>query len=377
MASPTRSRLWMIKTAIVATSVLVTLGIAELAARLIEPKKAFPVSACKPCGYFYEINSAHEDASSIHLRDREFTPTPAPGVFRILVLGDSVAYGFHVKAEESFPKVLERQLVEKYGRVEVINSGVPGYSPYQELKYFDEKGAALRPDLVVVSFCMNDVADPSLHWQAFLPHQTLDHLPAEAIPNKAYHDKHVYDVVDEQRWRALLWRNQMLRRSALYKLVKNALPPPPPTSVERGGKRWPAFLVGEDSISIEQYESYDTPEWTWLRATYDKLAASVAASGASLAIVWNPVSYELDPAYPLMQHRALFARYCAERSIHCLDPLPMLREHRDDTPRPYHDTSPRPQDIWHYSPAGNRLVAGEIARFLEREKLFPAAKPGG
>jgi hypothetical protein len=260
---------------------------------------------------------------------------------------------------------------------------VPGYSPYSEWRYFVEKGAAFRPNLVLLSFCVNDISDPALHWTSFVSRDTLEHLPEEAIPNAAYHRDHVKPLREQQQRRRSSRKERILRKSALYKRIQNALPgaggaPVPPT-VERGGKRWPAFVVGEDSLSIEVLASYESPEWVWLRSMYDKLGASVTASGASFAIVWNPASYQLDPDYPV-KTQDQFARFCGERSLHCLDLLPALRDHRDDKPRLFNDTSPAPRDIWHYSPSGNRLVAGEIARFLEREKLLPAPKapaPGG
>jgi lysophospholipase L1-like esterase len=98
------------------------------------------------------------------MRNRE-TPLAKPaGVFRILVLGDSVAFGWGVAEKESFPRVLEERLA-RLGlppgkQVEVINSAVPGWGLHDEVHFLREKGMRYEPDLVLAVLVNNDV--PSL-----------------------------------------------------------------------------------------------------------------------------------------------------------------------------------------------------------------------
>ena len=63
---------------------------------------------------------------------REFSPTPPPGTFRIVGVGDSVMWGSGVSQEDSFLGVLERLLGSDLPDLEVINAGVVGYSSYPE-----------------------------------------------------------------------------------------------------------------------------------------------------------------------------------------------------------------------------------------------------
>jgi hypothetical protein len=42
---------------------------------------------------------------------------------------------------------------------EVINSAVPGYSTFQQLRYLEVRGLDLKPDLIVLLFCLNDVVE--------------------------------------------------------------------------------------------------------------------------------------------------------------------------------------------------------------------------
>ena len=76
------------------------------------------------------------------------------GMFRILVLGDSVAFGQGVREEDTFSKQLEGLLNEDPSgpTVEVLNAGVRGYNTFQELLLLKEGGLAFDPDLVLVAY---------------------------------------------------------------------------------------------------------------------------------------------------------------------------------------------------------------------------------
>lgn len=78
---------------------------------------------------------------------------------RILVMGDSISFGMGVKdSSDTFPALLERQLAS-FGRVRVVNAGVPGYSSMQEYHHLVAVSARVRPSLVILGYCLND-ADP-------------------------------------------------------------------------------------------------------------------------------------------------------------------------------------------------------------------------
>lgn len=94
-------------------------------------------------------------------RDREISIEKPPGAFRLLAVGDSVTFGHGVRGEETWPEVLERQLAARFpGRpVDVINTAVPGNSPFQE--YHDlERALAFQPDAAVIQFVLNDLIEP-------------------------------------------------------------------------------------------------------------------------------------------------------------------------------------------------------------------------
>jgi lysophospholipase L1-like esterase len=90
-------------------------------------------------------------------------PKPA-GTCRVLVIGDSVAFGWGVAEDEAFPRVVERLLAAAGWpgdgrRVEVVNAGVPGWGAPNELVFLRDEGLGLEPDLVLVTLVNNDLTD--------------------------------------------------------------------------------------------------------------------------------------------------------------------------------------------------------------------------
>jgi hypothetical protein len=161
-----------------------------------------------------------------------------------------------------------------------------------------------------------------------------------------------------------------LSRSLLFRRVDGLLDklrPMPSTTV--GGKRFPTYLSGEDSLGMEVLVDYESPEWRWLRSIYDELGKAVRADGAGFGIIVNPLGYQLTPDYPF-DPGPLFARYCGESGTACFDMLPTMREHRDESP--FVGRMENLFDVWHYSPAGHRFAGHALTEMLLRSGLLPA-----
>ena len=108
--------------------------------------------------------------NSLGLRSPEVTLAKPPDTFRILVLGDSVTFGWSLRGEDTYASQLASLLatLRPNQRVEVINAGVSGYGTWQELRWLQETGLALEPDVIIVQAHLNDAADNlwgTLGWQ--------------------------------------------------------------------------------------------------------------------------------------------------------------------------------------------------------------------
>jgi lysophospholipase L1-like esterase len=162
------------KLALALVSVVVALAAAELLVRVVGAaprvyairKGRFQLSHNPRLGYepapvvyngrelsFYDYLGA---SNSLGFRDREHTVAKPPGVYRIVVLGDSVAAGLHVERNQDiFPPILEQLLDARGLRAEVINLGVSGYNTQQEVEMLREKGLQYHPDLVLLAYTMS------------------------------------------------------------------------------------------------------------------------------------------------------------------------------------------------------------------------------
>lgn len=111
-------------------------------------------------GVGYEIvPNATPEISNLGMRGPNRTLAKPAGAKRVLVVGDSVAYGIGVGAEQTFSAVLEKILTTYHPDVpvEVLNSGVAGYNTAQELAFLERRGFDLEPDAIVLAYCPNDV----------------------------------------------------------------------------------------------------------------------------------------------------------------------------------------------------------------------------
>lgn len=104
-------------------------------------------------------------SNSYGFRDREYQLSRQAGMKRVIVLGDSFAWGWGVEQEEIFCKVAEREAKN----TEFINLGQAGYGTAQEYLLFKKLGIKFSPDLTVLAFFINDIYDNYDEWSLKKP----------------------------------------------------------------------------------------------------------------------------------------------------------------------------------------------------------------
>lgn len=83
---------------------------------------------------------------------------------KIMCLGDSTTFGGTVDTNSLYTNVLSRLLNKKYS---VYNLGVDGYNTIQEAENLRINGIRYKPDIVLVTFCLNDFeceCDPMIYY---------------------------------------------------------------------------------------------------------------------------------------------------------------------------------------------------------------------
>lgn len=115
-------------------------------------------------------------------RDVERPLAKAPGVTRVLALGDSFLEAYTVEIEESITR-----RAEAIGRaagcpVEVVNAGVHGYSTDQEALWFVREAEPFKPDIVAVFVYYNDILNNlrDRYWGS--PKPVVDVVDGELVP---------------------------------------------------------------------------------------------------------------------------------------------------------------------------------------------------
>ncbi len=176
---------------VVVVATLVTLGVSEMAVRVVADPFAQEVATQREVFPFYyplaEAGMLRRDAdpelrytltpgfemrlggdryvvNSLGLRDREVPATATEGVTRIALLGDSFAFGLGVDQDETLSVQLEQRLAGDVAGVQVLNLGVPGYHTGQETALLDTVGFNLAPSVVVLLFYGNDQIEEGFQW---------------------------------------------------------------------------------------------------------------------------------------------------------------------------------------------------------------------
>ena len=154
-------------------SILIGLVAAEVATRILDPLGV---------SYFEETNRYHLDKmpdptlvykhrpglrrsyqgvevsiNELGLRDRVLTEKRKDEL-RLLMLGDSITFGWGVPVEQTFSRRLEEILSRKLGRdVRTVNAGVGSYNTVQEYAFLKEYADTIEPDFVSLLFNSNDI----------------------------------------------------------------------------------------------------------------------------------------------------------------------------------------------------------------------------
>ena len=111
------------------------------------------------------------------MRDDDYEQLPAPGTYRIALIGGSITQGSGVVHEETFEYLLEKRLNRElagknYAQYEVLNFAVGGYNIFQSMMTLEKKVPAFKPNAV---FCIAHVRDEAraLSYLLRIPHEMI------------------------------------------------------------------------------------------------------------------------------------------------------------------------------------------------------------
>lgn len=224
------------------------------------------------------------------LRDVERELTPAAGVQRALILGDSFAEGFSVPFEACVSQVLERELRPEGCAAEVVNGGTVGYSTDQEYLFYRDEGARYGARVVVLLFYHNDIL---YNARGAVPGGIAKPL-FTFTSGVARVKNHPLPPPPPARERPRFWRGSAALTWVRHRLREGA----PRTYDVLANLRFWSPLDREPPLELRVFER-DPPEpvvQAWLQTEHllRLLDAEVRRNGARLLVAYVPSKMEVD-----------------------------------------------------------------------------------
>ncbi|NKB46021.1 MAG: hypothetical protein GKS03_17305 [Alphaproteobacteria bacterium] len=319
-------------------SLVVTVGLFEIACRtIVDTGMHYHLEMWKYAVSLKEvaddpaIGHQHKVASEAHLmgvdvkvnrlglRDPERSDLSEETI-KVLMLGDSITFGWGVPQSETVSARLEPLLSQQTDQsFAVINSGVGNYNTAMEVAWFERYGLDLEPDAVVLNVFIND---------------------AETTP--AYTDIH---------W----WDRTMYSRVVLFGALDTV------RRLMLGGPEWKTYY--KDLYTPAQ------PGWQTMRDSIARLAAQCQDRGIPLVIVDYPELRELSP-YPFSDVSEKIAISAYKQKAAYISLLPAVE---NEPPNALWVTAPDP----HPNSYANQLFAEYLAPRLAQVLSLATGESGG
>lgn len=234
------------------------------------------------------------------------------GVARIAFVGDSITMGWGVAERETFAYQAAAQLAAAGRKVDAFNLGVGNFNTLQELTLFRDAGAAMKPDIIVLAYFINDAE------------------PLPAYPESAWLTEH------SAAWVVLSYRFDLLLRQF---------------GEAPDWKRYYRGLYGDD-----------TAGWTQTRKALAGFAATARELDAALVVFHVPELRELEP-YPFADITAKVRSYVEGLGVPFVDLLPAVH---DLEPSTLWVTVPDPHPNARAASAFSRKMVPELTVLLDR-----------
>jgi len=288
----------------------------------------------------YRLNPAGDEINELSVRHPEITMPKPAGLYRVIVLGDSIPFGRY----GGFVSSLAEQLAAR-GTIEVINAGVPGYTSYQEVRFFERYLLRTEPDLVLWTYCLND------------NHRFLHQFDAAA--NMLFTPEATKSLEIRSWWDWIVSRSDVLSSLRVGLLGHRQA-----VSAAKVAFQWEARP--DFNIAWKDYS------WRAYAGHMREMVQFLGDRGARLGVVIFPYEPQVDARkrsdardYVLKPQTNLL-RLCRKYDVPCLDLYPAFAAAYDRGAKLYRDQI-------HPNAEGHRLSTEEILRFLDEHRLVPPA----
>jgi hypothetical protein len=299
-------------------------------------------------------------------------PTPTekkPGVFRVMMLGDSFVQGYTVDRDDLFVDQLEGWWDSEQRRVEVINAGTEGYSTDQEALWFREHGQAYRPDVVVVFPYLNDI-----YWSG------QDRYNRYPKPRFAPDGTLETGQLKDPGTLPLAARMAIPKLLNLARAKLQGGHPTGPNFFQPPGAEFPIQKEFAPLLNAEPEFLADALART--KGALKALQADCKAVGARLFVCPIPPETALyadekaefvkkylgnlpDEAWSPMKPVNTFLAMAGDLGIDTMDPRQAFQRRAEEGERLYF------KEEWHFNPAGNVAMTDFLHKEFDNRNVFP------
>lgn len=274
-------------------------------------------------GTWYEIDSRG-------FRGPERTPTFHDGELRIACIGDSCTFGKGVNEADTWPRQLEAALVADGRDAKVFNLGINGAAAATYRTLLDEHADALRPNVVVIGYNINDFPNT-----------------IEAVDKKVYQDRSLRRLVPRGV-------RDALGRLALYRKAR---------AIYYDSKKESDWAAAEALASDAARTPIDSRVWANERGHLTAIKETAERLGAQTLVFLFPYesqvyldSYDATPIEQLGQ-------ICAELEMPFFDLAEEFRAVARETDPPARLFLAG--DRYHPTSSGYAIVASRVRAALE------------
>jgi lysophospholipase L1-like esterase len=274
--------------------------------------------------------------NSLGFRDIEHAVQKQPGSSRIVAIGDSFTYGGGAAFDQTYLAVLERILNDRgtvHPPVEIVKLGIPRFFPEPERALLEHYGMPFSPDLILVAFVPNDVADTALGLDAIGTDEagrlrTRESLALGRTGIFLFEHSHVFRI--------------LLGKYVEYQTARNQ------------PVQWP---------DIYRANGRHEADWQKIEREYEQMVRIARAARTPVAFVHIPLGppWTGEHRYPAER----LAAWAARQDVVFIDTLPALEAASTAGKRLYYALD------GHCTPDGYAVIARALADALTRSGLIP------
>lgn len=352
----------------IAMGIAIALVLAETAVRLWLPQPERVIGGQRPDKTNREFDPESR-RNSLGFNDREWTPQPEPGTFRIGVLGDSMVEAIQVPRKQNFVTKTEELFNRKCGnRFELLNLGIPGAGTATSYLSLQDNTLPLSPDLVVLVFnASNDVYNNSIELE------TKQSKPFFVLENSAL--KRLSPTENITPPKGILWDHSELFRF----LIRRGKTSSKMADLVKAGWGIPVPLL----VFARESDPVWERAWSLTEALLSAMSEMVHAREIPLAVILLPIELEVDPTawnrateqFPAIKKREWtvdkprerIAAICRGIGIPVIDLYGAFQKKFREDSKPLYF-----QDDGHLNEAGHHLVTEQLADQLTKAALLPS-----